>query len=309
MKKDLKLIIRNILILLTILIVIDIIVGILFTTISNKVVDKNPSTMITEYTIEKVNTDIIILGSSRANRHYSPSIIEKKLKLTTYNCGKSNQLNFNYSAAMFDALVKRYTPKLVIFDIEPIILDKAFAKEYNLPNELNHYYFKNNLFKEIVNNADPTERIKILSSMYRYNSRFIYIFDQLLAPKNNIYHGYVPLKNKGYKQKIQYKSYQKEGEIDQFIVSLLKRTIVLAKEKNIKLIFSISPQYQSSNYSQTKSYKLLQQILNDQKIPLINNSNTTLISDPNDYNDIMHLNQRGADKFSEKFAEQVIKQL
>ena len=68
------------------------------------------------YAIEKTTADVLIFGSSRAYHHYIPPLIENKLKQSCYNTGSPGQyLLYNY--ATLKAVLKRYTPKIIILDV------------------------------------------------------------------------------------------------------------------------------------------------------------------------------------------------
>ena len=69
----------------------------------------------TTYAIEKTNADILIFGSSRANHHYVPAIFEDSLKMKFYNTGRDGNGIF-FQLAVLKSILKRYTPKIIIFD-------------------------------------------------------------------------------------------------------------------------------------------------------------------------------------------------
>ena len=70
------------------------------------------------YAIEKTTADVLIFGSSRAYHHYVPGIIEDKMQQSCYNTGSPGQsLLFNY--ATLKAILKRYSPKLIVLDVVP----------------------------------------------------------------------------------------------------------------------------------------------------------------------------------------------
>ena len=62
------------------------------------------------YTIDSVQTNALVFGSSRASHHYVTSIFEDKLKTKFYNAGRDGcGLFYNYAA--FKSVIKRYTPQ------------------------------------------------------------------------------------------------------------------------------------------------------------------------------------------------------
>ena len=69
------------------------------------------------YAIEKEKADVVVFGASRAYRHYVPDIIEDSLKMSCYNTGNYGH-TILYSYATLKVILKRYTPKLIILDVE-----------------------------------------------------------------------------------------------------------------------------------------------------------------------------------------------
>lgn len=285
---------------------VDRLVGISFSYLADKALSKAPNAMRTEHTIKKVHDDVIILGSSRANHHYNPSILEDSIDLSVFNCGKDGK-PFYYSAAMFDAITERYSPKLVVFDIEPRMLEHGFTT-YEDAYELNPFYDENELFRQIINKKSKTEPIKMLSHMYRYNSRAVAIVGKLFVSDFVQYKGYAPISTTGYKyiESMPQVTYDDTAMgIDEFTLYLLNHTIEKAKQKDIQIIFSVSPRYQQSNIDDVNSWKYLNNILSQNHIPLIYNGDTSLIDKPEYFKDIAHLNSDGADIFSKHFAKKL----
>lgn len=58
------------------------------------------------------------MGSSRASHHYVPEIISEKLGMSCFNAGQDgNGIILQYGR--WKMLSERYTPKLIIYDINP----------------------------------------------------------------------------------------------------------------------------------------------------------------------------------------------
>ena len=77
---------------------------------------KGGSTANCEYIANRVEEDIIILGSSRATHHYIPQIIEDSLGMSCYNCGEEgNGVILAYGRLKM--LTNRYKPQLILYEI------------------------------------------------------------------------------------------------------------------------------------------------------------------------------------------------
>ncbi|MCY7410833.1 MAG: hypothetical protein LH473_11210 [Chitinophagales bacterium] len=72
----------------------------------------------TTFTFTKMHDDGFILGSSRGRRNYNPKIIADSLGISVYNAGHDGQTIF-YEQAIVRMALARYTPKLVIIDLNP----------------------------------------------------------------------------------------------------------------------------------------------------------------------------------------------
>ena len=122
MKKDLRRFGTSLIITSTLLIVTDFIIGF----VTDKVVDKMPnySGIIAKdnYRLHRLETDIVILGSSRGCHHYVTSLLSDSIdnymgkEYSIYNAAIDGQFaNSNSCAA--EMIISRYRPKLVIIDL------------------------------------------------------------------------------------------------------------------------------------------------------------------------------------------------
>lgn len=92
----------------------------------------------TTFTLTKMHDDGIILGSSRGRRNYNPKIISDSLGISVYNAGHDGQTIF-YEQAIVRRALARYTPKLVIIDLNP---EELYFRDlhYDRLNVLAPYY-------------------------------------------------------------------------------------------------------------------------------------------------------------------------
>ena len=145
------------------------------------------------YITNKTNEDVLIFGSSRAVHHYNPEIITDSLGLSCYNCGQDgNGIILFYG--WWKIISERYHPKYIIYDI---------TNGYDLlVGEDNHKYlgwlkesYDNEEVKKIFADIDSTERYKMMSMLYRYNSKWHQIMADYLHPVYEFKDkGYLPLK-------------------------------------------------------------------------------------------------------------------
>jgi len=123
------------------------------------------------YICNKMSCDVLLLGSSRCEHHYNPIIIEDSLKLTCYNAGQSgNGIILAY--ARYLMISERKKPSLVVLDINPEFdLLSTYDNHRYLGWLKNH--FEKKYVQDIIFDIDNSEKIKMMSYCYRFNSSFI----------------------------------------------------------------------------------------------------------------------------------------
>lgn len=246
---------------------------------------------------DSVNADVLVFGSSRSLRHYDPYLIADSLDLSCYICGmNSNGIITNF--ARFQSIMKRYTPKIIIYDIMPSfdVAKEDNSKYVQQLRENGNDGFSPNMISII----DPFDKIKSLSKMYRNNSSlFSLIVENQTIPEN---------RNKGYhpyKDSMRYESNFERSSctVDSLKLDLFKKMIIESKRKGVLLAFFVSPAYKKDYYSSTKPIELL---CRKEGIPFFNDNFVHGISDHRDnFHDSVHLNEAG----SEKYTKLVIKQI
>jgi hypothetical protein len=251
----------------------------------------------TTYSLDSTKADIIILGPSRAKCSYVPDIIEDSLHLTCYNAGKDGSFIF-YNYAVFKEITKRYNPKLVIFDIAPDELEYRIY-EYERLSILLPYYKTHPEIRPIVDMSNPFVKIKLISSIYPYNSLIFKIgmgnleFNKKREPSKS---GFVPyfavMKNElPDTMKI------KPSTIDENKINALKDIITTCKKKNIQLVFVYSPVY--SIIRDSYYYPLISDYFSGYNVEYIDLSNDPVfINNPQYFSEKIHLNNDGANVFT-----------
>jgi len=148
----------------------------------------------TTYSMDSTNAKILIFGSSRANHHYDPRIVEKELGMSCYNTGRDgNFLLYNY--AIFETITQRYEPKIVIFDVNRNELSST-SDDYERLSALLPYKNRNNAIDKMIALSDPYVKIKCLSKIYPFNSLLLTIAignTTMNKSRKSDINGYVPL--------------------------------------------------------------------------------------------------------------------
>ncbi len=250
------------------------------------------------YICDHCREDILIFGSSRAEYHYNAKMIEDSLNFSTYNCGASGYgVILSYGRLLM--ISERYHPKLVIMEITPEF-DYMSHKSTNKDlGELKRHYERNGI-KEIFEKVDPSEKYKMMSYLYRYNSSYarnpLRLLKKIPFNKNAIgVQGFKAEHIEFDSMKVSKKKDKGEFQIDSIKYSYLIQFI--ENTKNIsKLIFVISPYWQLQD---SLKFEPARHIADSYKMPFINFSKNPKYLYHNEFfKDGTHLNARGADEFT-----------
>lgn len=255
-----------------------------------------------EYTIiNKTNQEVLIFGSSRAAYHYVPSVLAEELKMSVYNSGREGTGIFFHNAVLISTL-KRYTPKLIILDLDYRDIYKGeggFGTE--ALKELTPFYGKiSEAFDSLIvqNWYDP---LLFQSNLFKYNKKFFSVLTGNIIRGRDNYNGYRPLYGEWSKE------IKKLDEVnlipDSAKINQLEKFIEMAKNKNIQVVLTVSPYYIDMPADLLKP---LQEISNIYSVPLLNHINDTrFLSERSLFNDELHLNDKGAKIYSSIIADEI----
>ncbi len=257
----------------------------------------------TTYAIDSCISNTIILGSSRAAHHYVSPVISRILNTTCYNAGKDKQ-RLIYCQAMLEMLYRRYSPRLIILDLNPT----AFEKNENGLDELSvllPYYSSHPEIRSIVDRRNRFEWVKTFSDLYCYNSLPLKIlFNNLSYQRDaNDTSGYVPLMI--HKEIIPEKpgSLPASYPIDSSIVNCFKAIVKMTKDHASRLIVVVSPIYYLLP-ANLKTMEIAKSVCENENINFMDYSQLRgfLTHGQEKFLDMGHLNDSSAYLFSEIFA-------
>ena len=163
---------------------------------------------------------------------------------------------------------------------------------------------------------------KLLFNSYQVNSTLVYVLQHFLDPKKD-FNGYAPLygkMNNNYQKKKSNQSPKTKKDepklqtnatknLDTNFINALKEFIINAREKNIHLIFVISPTpYLNKKYMNDRSTKTMMLIANKFNLPFFDFYNDeNFIKQFHLFKGPLHLNNEGAMLFSRLLAEKIKK--
>lgn len=242
------------------------------------------------YVARDAKEDIMLFGSSRMCHHYNPMIIEDSLGVTCFNAGEDGNgiiMSYGFLSMMLD----RYSPKLIVYDISGF--DFAVDDNMKYLSFLRPYY-KEPAIKEIITTIEPMERFKMMSSLYRYNSLTIRIAGCYLSSSSEYQKGYLPLsETMDYDVDV---PADEQSIIDSVKIMYLQKFINLCREKDIPLVFALSPRYKANDSSFYSEIKIL---AGKGGIPLLDNyADTAFCQTKKFFKDQTHMNSLGADEYT-----------
>lgn len=289
--KEVKKIAKYLGIFIVCLIVFDVLFGFVMDRLWNNMPDTVSQTARTNTYLNRVEADVIILGSSRASHHYVPSILQDSLGMSVYNCGMEG-MDLIYCDAVLDAIVKRYTPKIVILDMAESYLK---GKDKGRLDCLTPYIKSNpyiaSIMKELKGSSSDALR---LCNMYRYNDKFLNAVSAYRAVLDTD-KGYSPMFGQStvLAKEPQTLKVLEECEVDQSEKAHLIHIINTCESNGISLYIVGSPHYRvgEEGIAYTKS------LCNGAEVIVLDYSEL-FVENPELFRDYGHLLDKGAKLFT-----------
>lgn len=277
---------------------IDVMAGKIFFQLENKALENSPFAMVSEYTMWEVDKEVILIGASETTHGLVPTVLEDSLDMSVYNCGKDGY-RFHYQSSMIDGLLKRYSPKLIVWSVSYSFLSKPSENDIDRLSNLNPFYHSNDYVKRVLDSKGPYEKYKLNSQLYTYNSRLLPYISKIISNDYNFEKGgFVPLINKDndYPKK-QYSNF--EDNLDNEVAELFSNTLEKCEASGSKVVLLFPPRLQISNFKSTTQYNELKRIAEKFETPIIDFYNhKDFINDSTMFKDVGHLNKTGAYKFT-----------
>lgn len=252
------------------------------------------------YISNKSTEDIVILGSSRAIHHYIPSILSDSLNLSVYNGGvDGNGIIFLYGRLKI--ITDRHTPKIVIYDANTDfdIKDNDNSKYLNW---LKRFYDKHGI-DSLFSSISHSEKYKMQSNLYRYNTSFIQMASDNVSPKQVVEGGgYKPIYGE-MDYDAPYLEPSSTTKWDPIKHHYFIKLIELCQKKNITLIITTSPMYKATT---SDCFSPIKDLCIKYNIPFIDfYANNEISITKRYFKDSSHMNHDGATIFSSAVASKI----
>ena len=256
-----------------------------------------------KYVTDKVNEDVLIFGSSRAIHHYNPQIITDSLGLTCYNCGQDgNGIILFYG--LWQMIKKHHKPKMIIYDVSTDFDIYEGESNQRYLGWLRADYDRPGI-KPIFTAIDSAEEYKMMSMLYRHNSKFMQVLTDYVHPIFGIEgNGYLPLKGEMDKMKIKDTNKEKaQSFVDSQKIYFINKLI---NELNgVRIVFVASPTWYGSS---DDPYRPIKDICTQRNIPFVDYAaDRKYIHQYQYFKDGTHLNDKGADEFTKDLVKELNK--
>jgi hypothetical protein len=260
----------------------------------------------TTYSIEKTRADVLIFGASTATHDYIPGTFEKRLNLSAYSVGRDG-FSVLYDYAVLKAILKRYTPKIVILDF---VNDEFYQSQdsYDRLSSLLPYYKTHPEIDSIVDLRGPYEKYKMISNIYPYNSLVLTISagnSEFNKKRQEDINGFVPLYTT-WRDPIKFANSFLNDDVDSNKVRMYESFIRDCVNANVELYIISSPLFVKPDYV-NNSVALGKAIAEKYKVRFFDYSqDTAMLNNRNLFADIAHLNVSGATVYSNKIVDRML---
>lgn len=247
--------------------------------------------------LEVVQPEILIVGSSCAALTLDPSLMSNSFCKSVYNAGKTNTL-LPYHLAVINSAFRRYTPKWVVLniDVEPFLYEEEPRVFHLIP-----YYGSNPEVRAVIDLHDPFARLKQKSKLYSLNNQFPMAFQYFQASKSlEDSTGFIPLDDTLSAPMLIYTG---KSKVDPRKIEMLHQIIRQCKTKNTRLILTSTPCFAKFPFGNPQ-HDLARKIASSENVPFFDYlTDTAFVSHPEMFADPPHLNSKGAAVLTRKFIQ------
>jgi len=262
----------------------------------------------------KVDSDVVIYGSSRSWLHVNPMTIGDSLGLSTYNLG-INGHNFWLQHLRHRLLLeKNPKPKMIIQTLDISTLTRR--KDLHNPDQFLPYMLWNHQMRDAVLKYEGYKYFDFELPLIRYYGKLEALKNVLRNKMKTIPNP--PVRIKGYqakdlkwngdleKAKAKFKSFT--TVLDEPSVKLFDKYLADCKKQHIKMVFVYTPEYiegQQMISNRAEIMAVFERFSKKYDIPYYDYSDDPISYQRDYFYNSMHLNLKGAEFFSSKLAHRM----
>jgi len=246
--------------------------------------------------------DVVMMGSSRAHHHYVSSILADSLGITAYNAGVDGN-GIVLAKGLYEMMAKRYTPKVIIYDVEPAFDINVYAEDGNNTRYIGQLrpYCQDVQVKEIITRVDASEKYKDLSAMFRYNSKVFDLLKDFVVLSDYTVDGFAPMYGE-MKREPDKKTVGVLSQKDTLKLSMLEEFVAELSTSDTRLIMMVSPKYGAIS---SEVFEPVKDICNKYVVEFWDYYTDPEFQKMEYFKEQMHLNDKGARAFSECIAQKL----
>lgn len=255
-----------------------------------------------EYVINKVDADFLVIGSSRAQAHYDSKVLcDSFSEMSVFNAGVDGQL-FYYINTSLNCILDRYSPKIVVWDFQ--LKDFVDNTSENL-SLLYPSYYKNEYIKHVLDDQDASLKFTLWINSYKYNGTAGRILRTIKAKDKGLL-GFSPHKtDKSRLLTIEHVNAEEKAIVADKVIEI-EKTLVKAKAKGVKIILAVSP-YLEQIDGISPTLKVLRDMSEKYGCLLLDYSqNEAFTGNVTKFYDVGHLNDEGAALFTSMIANEIM---
>jgi len=223
-------------------------------------------------------------------------MMQDSLGLTCYNCGQDGE-GIVLFYAWWQLISQRYHPRLVIYEVTPGY-DLMAGDSNRLSGWLKGLYDREPV-QRICDDIDPTERYKMMSLLYRYNSKFHQILIDYFHPVHSMNRGFLPVDSELDPLAVKTDDQQAAAAARQVRLDSLKLSYfdaMLDGAGDTRFVFVCSPSWYGIRDPELAALKSL---ASRHGVPVLDYSaSPAFVHQDRYFYDGYHLNARGADQFT-----------
>ncbi len=264
----------------------------------------------------KVNSDVVIYGSSRAWHHFDPAIIQDSLNVSAYNLGVDGQ-NFLLQHLRHKLLLKyNRKPKVIIYSLDAFTLQRQ-QDLYN-HDQLLPYMLWNSEIKKTVRHFSGFNFWDYEIPLIRYYSARDVLkntWNSTARSQNE-----TPGRIRGYEgvvaswegdiEQIRKELDDKGIRFDTLLINSFKKFLLECKAKNISVILVFSPEYfeiQKFIKNRNEPMELYRSLSKELSIPFFDFSDSDISHDKKFFYNCEHLNKTGAEQLTRQLCDTIKK--
>lgn len=252
------------------------------------------------------DADVVIMGSSRAHHHYVPSVLSDSLGMTVYNAGVDGN-GIVLAKGLYDMMAKRYSPKVIIYDVEPCFDINVYAEDGNNTRYIGSLrpYVSDSDVSDIINRIDPSERYKNLSAMFRYNSKIVDLVKDQVVVGDYTEDGFAPMYGE-MKENPDITAKGLAAPIDTVKLEIMEEFIASVSNSNTRLIVVASPRYGAVS---SEVFEPVRKLCAKYEVVLWDYYSDFTFQQKYLFKEPSHMNGSGAIEFSKAIANRLVSEL